>query len=118
MAKKVGRPRYEFSEDQIALAEEMAYNWCQDNTIAVKLDVKVDTLTRVLGKSLRLKRAEAKFALRKRQFEQSEKNPIVGIFLGKNYLGQADKQEISGKDGAPLLAPIINVMAPEPEEKT
>jgi len=33
-------------------------------------------------------------SLRRNQFKLSEKNAAMAIFLGKNYLGQADKQEI------------------------
>ena len=62
------------------------------------------------------KRAEHKAEIRSNQRRQAKTNPVMNIFLGKNYLGQADKQEISGKDGSPLVAPIINVMAPESEK--
>ncbi len=90
---KVGRPNYKFTKEQLALADDMAINWCQDNTIAVRLGVKVDTLTLNLGKRLREKRAQAKQDLRTLQAKQALKTPIMAIFLGKNYLGQADKQD-------------------------
>ena len=39
---------------------------------------------------------EIKLKLRKAQLESAilQKNPIMQIFLGKNYLGQTDKQEV------------------------
>ena len=104
-----GRPKRVFTDEQIAIAEEYAYKWCQDRTIATKLGVDKDVLVRNLGPRLKLKRAEAKFDLRSLQMEQARKNPIMQIFLGKNYLDQADKTELTGKDGAPLVAPTIIV---------
>lgn len=40
------------------------------------------------------KRNLGKISLRRAQFELAKKNGAVAIFLGKNYLGQTDKQEI------------------------
>ena len=79
----------------MARAESLAYDGCQNNTvegllrwargfIAARPDI-AEKLTR--------KRQERKAWLRRLQFKQAEKQPVVGIFLGKNYLGQADKQE-------------------------
>ena len=34
------------------------------------------------------------------------KNPVMGIWLGKNELNQTDRAEISGKDGAPMIPPV------------
>lgn len=41
-------------------------------------------------------------SLRRRQFQMSEKSATMAIWLGKQYLGQSDKQEIAGKDGGPI----------------
>lgn len=43
----------------------------------------------------------AKMSLRRNQFKQSEKNATMAIWLGKNWLGQRDNQEV---DRAPLDA--------------
>lgn len=40
---------------------------------------------------------EGRASLRRKQFAMAEKNPAMAIWLGKQYLGQADKKEI----GAP-----------------
>ncbi len=37
--------------------------------------------------------SEGKISLRRRQWKLSEKNVAMAIFLGKQYLGQSDKQE-------------------------
>jgi hypothetical protein len=100
------------SPEDMAKAEEYALEGCKNNTIA-KLMGWDDSLIpdrKDIQKRLSLKRAERDQKLRKLQFEQAKKYAPMTMFLGKNYLGQADKQEISGKDGAPLVAPVIQVM--------
>ena len=42
-------------------------------------------------------------SLRRSQFKLAEKSAAMAIFLGKNYLGQCDTHEITGKDGTPLI---------------
>ena len=49
------------------------------------------------------KRGAGKASLRRRQFEMAKSNPTMAIWLGKQYLGQADKQEITGKGGKDIL---------------
>jgi hypothetical protein len=45
-----------------------------------------------------------KASLRRRQFEIAMKGNVTAlIWLGKNLLGQSDKLEATGKDGAPLF---------------
>lgn len=41
------------------------------------------------------KRNLGKISLRRAQFELAKKNATMSIFLGKNYLGQTDKQEVT-----------------------
>lgn len=45
---------------------------------------------------------EGKVSLRRKQFKLAEKNAGMAIFLGKNYLDQSDRQEISGPGGGPI----------------
>lgn len=40
--------------------------------------------------------------LRRLQFHLAQKNAAMAIFLGKNMLGQADRQEVTGSDGGPV----------------
>jgi hypothetical protein len=37
---------------------------------------------------------KGKMSLRRKQYQMSEKNPTMAIWLGKQYLNQKDKQEI------------------------
>lgn len=41
------------------------------------------------------KRNLGKISLRRAQFELAKKNATMSIFLGKNYLGQTDRQEVT-----------------------
>ncbi|MCK5601913.1 hypothetical protein KAR91_08595 [Candidatus Pacearchaeota archaeon] len=103
------------SDEDMARAEDMAYHGCQNGTIAGLMGWADAFIAEHedIRKKLTLKRQQMKFDLRRRQLEQGKKTPVMNIFLGKNYLGQADKQEISGKDGVPLVAPVINIMPKE-----
>ena len=46
------------------------------------------------SKYLALKMGMGKISLRRRQWKLSEKSTAMAIFLGKNMLGQKDKQEV------------------------
>ena len=81
---------------------QLALNGCQNNTIACIMDIPHETLVRCFGKYLTKKRCERKNNLRKLQMQAARKlNPALLIFLGKNELEQADKQEVehSGEVG-------------------
>ena len=41
-------------------------------------------------------------SLRRLQFEMAKKHAVLCIFLGKQYLGQRDRQELTGADGGPI----------------
>ncbi len=82
------------SDEDMAKAEECAFQGCQTGTICTLMgwdrqwvDGRPDILTK-----LRLKRAERKLAIRTAQMGNI-KNPVMGIWLGKNELNQTDKAE-------------------------
>lgn len=86
---------------------ELAFAGCQNNTIATIMDIPIHTLTRHFGKLLSKKRCERKFNLRKQQNKAAEAGvPAMLIFLGKNVLGQKDKQDITS-DGESITPQII-----------
>jgi len=79
----------------MARAEELAYQMCQNGTIAGLMgwpDAFIADRPDI-RKKLTRKRQERKAWLRRKQLSQADKNPVSAIFLGKNYLGQSDKQE-------------------------
>ena len=49
-----------------------------------------------------------KASLRRTQFRMAETSAAMAIWLGKQYLGQKDKSELSGDASAPLI-PAINL---------
>ena len=73
--------------------------------IADILDVDDKTLTawckREYGKAFsevfKEKSSRGKISLRRMQWKLAEKSPAMAIFLGKNYLGQRDQQDIEMK---------------------
>ena len=75
---------------------------CTGEEIAGILDMDYDTLNRKLKQETGLKFTEyfkkksagGKASLRRRQFSMSETSPAMSIWLGKQYLGQHDRQEI------------------------
>lgn len=60
------------------------------------------------------KRAAGRMSLRRAQWVTAtqQKNAAMQIWLGKNWLGQTDKQEITGAGGAPLV-PAAQTAAPD-----
>lgn len=74
---------------------------CTESEICSVLDVSDKTLNawcrRTYGKNFsevfKEKRALGKASLRRSQFELAKKNATMGIWLGKQYLGQTDKIE-------------------------
>ena len=108
---KVGRPRYKFTKAQIEEIGELAGLGCHTETIANKIGCEPETIVNNFSGFLHKKRSEHRIDIRKAQKKQLN-TPAVAIFLGKNDLGQADKKEITGRDGAPLL-PLQLIVQPQ-----
>lgn len=107
----MARPLRKFTNEQINQMQEYALTGCQNNTIATLMDIPIVTLVRRFGKLLTIKRAERKYKLRKAQNEKALISKDTGMlcFLGKNELGQTDKQitELNlSKETATLLGLI------------
>lgn len=47
-------------------------------------------------------KGQGRISLRRTQMKLAEKNAAMAIFLGKNLLGQSDRQEITGANGGPI----------------
>jgi len=98
---KMGRPRKDVDWD---LFNELCTIQCTEAEIAACLKVSVDTLERRCQEEFECtfadvyaqKREGGKTSLRRAQWLSAieSKNTAMQIFLGKNMLGQADKQEI------------------------
>jgi hypothetical protein len=98
---KGGRPKLEIDGD---LVEKLAGIGCPNKEIAAIVGCSVDTLDRNFAEVIAKGRENGKTRLRKKQIEVAlAGNVTMLIFLGKNMLGQSDKQEISGPDGTPVM---------------
>lgn len=84
---------------------------CTQKQIAGFYDIHVKTLERRVKTDLGvswdeysdLMKEGGKASLRLLQWQSAEAGSVpMQIFLGKQYLGQSDKQEYSGKDGKPI----------------
>ena len=93
-----GRPQKEIDQK---VFENLCGIQCTMKEILAVLDVSDKTLTdwcrRTYGKRFsevfKLKRQKGLISLRRTQFHLAEKSAAMAIFLGKNYLGQSDKDE-------------------------
>jgi len=96
---------------------------CTGEEIASVLGVDYDTLCRRIKSTLKMNFAEyyaqksgfGKVSLRRRQFALAETNVAMAIFLGKNYLGQSDRQDIkmeSNNSNIQILATLLNNPVP------
>lgn len=94
MSKALGRPRKILDEKFIShkISQGYTVEW-----VAEYCGVHVDTIYTNYSDALRKGRALRDGCLQAKQFEaaMSDKpNPIMLIWLGKQFLGQADKQDI------------------------
>ena len=98
--RKVGRPRAQIDKTQF---EKLCFLQCTQIEFEGFLDVDDMTLNRwckeTYGMSFsevyKLKRGNGKVSLRRRQWQLAETNPTMAIWLGKQWLGQTDKQEVA-----------------------
>ena len=95
---RTGRPKKEIDKRQF---ETMCAILCTEVEICNILDVSEDTINRwckteynlTFAETYKKLSANGKASLRRMQFKLAEKSAAMAIFLGKNYLGQTDKDE-------------------------
>lgn len=123
-----GRPIKLISEQGKVFIEKTASFMCTDEEIAAMMSddyesITVDTLLNENNKATFLEckekgQSQGKASLRRNQFKLSESNAAMAIFLGKNWLGQTDKQEVKtelGGDGK-IVFNILPASQRLPEE--
>lgn len=99
-----GRPKIEINWEDV---RKLSLLQCTQNEIASFLGVSVDTLLRRKEFCVLHKKGmeEGRMSLRRLQWKKAQDgNTTMLIWLGKQYLGQSDKQEMTGKDGKPLIS--------------
>lgn len=96
----MGRPKKEISKDQF---EKLCALQCTKEEICSFLEVSdklidkfcKETYKRSFSEVFAEKREVGKISLRRNQWKLSEKSAAMAIFLGKNYLGQTDKVQVT-----------------------
>jgi len=97
--KNGGRPKIQIDWKEF---DKLCFLQCTLQEIADWFHCSPDTLERRLAEEKQAtfavyfakKRVGGKIALRRNLLRMSEKQPAVAIFLAKNWLGMADKQEV------------------------
>ncbi len=98
--KVMGRPKIVIKADQF---EYLCSIMCTEEEIAGIFQCSVDTICNwckehyglTFSEAYKNFSAQGKMSLRRFQFRMAEKNAAMAIWLGKQYLGQTDKQEVS-----------------------
>lgn len=106
-----GRPKIEINWEDV---RKLSLLQCTENEIASFLGVSVDTLLRRKEFCELHKKGmeEGRMSLRRLQWKKAQDgNTTMLIWLGKQYLGQSDKQELTGKDGQPLESKPVFIVA-------
>lgn len=105
----MGRPKIEID---FKLVENLCEIQCTGEEIASVLEIDYDTLNSRVKEKYGIgfseyykKKAETgKMSLRRMQWKAAERgNTTMLVWLGKQYLGQKDKQELSGDGDQPLI---------------
>ena len=113
-----GRPEIEIDTSQV---ERLAQIQCTDEEMAAVLGCSHDTLARrkaddpAFLDALTRGKAKGRMALRRLQWQRANGgSDTMLIWLGKQLLGQRDKQdhELSGPGGGPVLTVITGVPRP------
>jgi len=100
---KAGKPKKEIDYRQF---EELAKIQCTEKEICAVLSVNTDTLVKRLKEKYDMTFAEirniykdyGRASLRRIQFKLAEKSPAMAIWLGKQYLEQKERIEVSNED--------------------
>jgi hypothetical protein len=101
--------------------EKLASMQCTDEEIAAWFGVSTRTIerrrkSRVFADVIERGKAKGRISLRRSQLKILDQgSAVMGIFLGKNYLNQADSMDGSG-GGTNVLIVLPNGIAPKPGE--
>lgn len=98
--RKVGRPEKHIDKEQF---EKLCFLQCTQIEFEGFLNVDDMTLNKWCKKTYgmnfsevyKLKKGNGKVSLRRKQWQLAETNPTMAIWLGKQWLGQTDKQEVA-----------------------
>lgn len=120
-----GNPVIEFTAEDWKTIDNACKIHCTGEEIASLLGVSYDTLERRVKEAhgircadyIQQKTAASKASLRRMQWQAAQGgNPTMLIWLGKQYLGQAEKQEMSGPDGGAIQVTGLALEFVKPSE--
>ena len=98
--KGAGRPHIKIDPLQV---EKLAMIQCTQDEMSAVLGCSVDTLHRNYADVIKKGWEEGKMSLRRLQYKSAEAGDrTLLIWLGKQYLGQRDKTELSGDQDKPI----------------
>lgn len=98
-----GRPKLDIDYETV---KKLASIQCTQNEISAWLDISVDTLVKDVKFVGIYKSAieSGKMSLRRHQWKALEAgNTTMLVWLGKQYLRQTEKQEITGAEGKEMI---------------
>lgn len=100
LANLVAEDTIEPTDRDIQIIEEMAAIGCTPKEICgvLKLSPEVFKLIPATKHAVLRGNERQKVSLRRLQWKTAQKNPVMQIFLGKQFLGQADKVEHKDED--------------------
>ena len=106
MARK-GRPKKEINQDKF---EQMCALQMTGEDIAFFFDCDADTVNswckrtykKTFSEVFKQKRMLGKLSHRAAQFAMAKNNPTMSIWLGKQYFGQSDSQELIHRGAVPV----------------
>lgn len=109
LKRRPGQPRKLFA-DEATLKQIQGLGRLRCNATEVAAFFKVSRQTwfkfskknPIAGEMLADGHAEFAIGLRRKQLRLADTNAGMAIFLGKNYLEQSDRQELTGKDGGAI----------------
>lgn len=88
---------------------ELAGIGCTDQEIAAICGFSVDTLHRNYAELMATGKQSGKTRLRKMQWAAAQKgNSRMLVWLGKQYLDQIDRKELSGPNGGAIPIQLVN----------
>lgn len=94
--RKVGRPRNEYTEEQRLLVTALARVQCTYDEIAEQTGISRGSLERDFGTAIKDGHEHGKASLRRAQWSTAAGgNATMQIWLGKQWLGQTDRQDIN-----------------------
>lgn len=111
--KTKGRPKKILNQNGIETVKTLARIQCTDEEIASVLGATVDTLLNKNNKAAFLEakaqgQESGKASLRRMQFKTAEAgNATMLIWLGKQYLGQTDKQDLNVEQSQDFVFNIL-----------